>query len=53
MVDALRLHLLVMTLVFTVSTGWVATAAKADEAAPRAASAQSSELPREDFRHWW
>lgn len=44
-------HLLVMTRVLTVSTGCVTKAPAADEAAPRAASAQSSELPREVFRH--
>lgn len=47
-------HLLVMTLVLTVSTGCVAIAPIAEEAAPKAASAHSSELkPTEDFRHWW
>lgn len=44
--NAKRAYLLVMTLVLTVSTGCVATAATADEAAPNAAPAHSSELPR-------
>lgn len=39
-------YLFVMTRVLTVSTGCVARAAIAEEAAPREASAQSSELPK-------
>lgn len=42
-------NLLVMTRVFTVSIGWVTTAANMEDAEPSAASSHSPGTPKADF----